>query len=174
MALEGLSLAEQLHLAELYGIETEYVPGQDDEGLPEDYFDNLNAAESVLNQAPTSVTQPITTVEPTETGGGIFGEAGKVGGVLDTLIGFHPAIGGPYSAFRNAQALFDEELRDGTAVGWFLNQMESPNSWWGGLVGEPTGQGLFGESTEMGSFGTAEGLGGVSNSIEDDMAVSDY
>jgi len=120
------------------------------------------------------VTKDITTVEPTETDGGIFGDAGKVGGVLDTLFAFHPAIGGPYSLFRNAQALFDEELRDGTSVGWVLNQMENPNSWLGGLVGEPTGQGLFGESTEMGSFGTAEGLGGVSNSIEDDMAVSDY
>lgn len=122
------------------------------------------------------VTKDITTVEPTETGGGIFGDAGKVGGVLDTLFAFHPVIGGPYSLFRNAQALFDEELRDGTSVGWVLNQMESPNSWWGGLVGEPTGQGLFGQEsgaagsdspwdegsyTDMGSYsyGTIDGIG---------------
>jgi len=172
MALEGLSLAEQLHLAKLYGIETEYVPGQDDEGLPEDYFDNLNAADTVLNQAPTSVTQPITEV----TEEGILG--GQAGGLLDRGI---QILSPQYQALRAVQGYFDERYEAGTPTETIKNisnwwdDVELPE-WMTGLVAQnvPTGSGLFGESTDMGSFGTAEGLGGVSNSIEDDMAVSDY
>ena len=174
MALEGLSLAEQLHLAKLYGIETEYVPGQDDVGLPEDYFDNLNAAESILNQAPTSVTQPITEV----TEEGLFGN--QAGGLLDRGI---QILSPQYQALRAVQGFLDEKYEAGTptetikAVSNWWDDVELPD-WMTGLAAQnvPTGSGLFGESLDEGSYTTINGgsaNGGYSYGTIDGIGVED-
>ena len=166
MALDlGLTDAQLKALADELGIDYGYVPGQDDVGLPEDYFDNLNAADTVLNQAPTSVTQPITEV----TEEGLLG--GHAGGLLDRAAQLYSP---QYSALRAVQGYFDEKYEAGTPTETIKNisnwwdDVELPE-WMTGLAAQnvPTGSGLFGESldegsyTDMGSYsyGTIDGIG---------------
>ncbi|MCS5594798.1 MAG: hypothetical protein NZ730_09690 [Porticoccaceae bacterium] len=156
MAIDlGLTDAQLKALADELDIDYGYVPGQDDVGLPEDYFD-----------IPTyDVTQPITEV----TEEGILG--GQAGGLLDRAAQLYSP---QYQALRAVQGYFDEKYEAGTptetikTISNWWDDVELPE-WMTGLAAQnvPTGSGLLGESldegsyTDMGSYsyGTIDGIG---------------
>lgn len=68
-----------------------------------------------------------------------LGDQSRGGSLLDTVLQIaFPA----FAVMRNANAMFDPNAREGTAVGWGMNKMEQP----GGLFGDsqPQGGGLLG------------------------------
>jgi len=160
MALEGLTLAEKLHLADLYGIETEYVPGKDDVGLG--YTPEIPEVEQSWGYGVDDVTKDMTTVD---TNTGLLGA--HAGGLLDRAA---QAVFKPYALMRAVQGFVEPEYEAGTPTESF----KKARDWWDnfnleGLIAEPTysNESLFAQSlddgsyTDMGdySYGTIDGIG---------------
>ena len=105
--------------------------------------------------SPVDVTRPMTTVSPhTDEPKGPL-DFFTPEGLMSFGLGFTDA-GTPFTLFEAARGLTGEGkgnwLSDG--IKYFAGQ---PNTWLGGLIGEPTGSGLFGESLDEGSYTAIDG-----------------